>query len=394
MITLNNFIWAIIPLFALFSPNVLAAPLMLLGISGLISKGAPRHYNAPSIIFITFMVYSCVASLFSVSPKINLIELVRLASMVLVYFIISSEIKAYSSDKIYRHNEIFKYSFSISILLLAIAFFTGCLSVVPFATPNTNFFNKGACTISVISWLLMYAFSSSSTHGRIKSLICYIATTSLVFTMESESAMLASVVATLVFLVSRLHNKIYKVLALLIPLCFLAAPIIIHIYVTYYTDFTPFELESSWEHRIYIAFNTISLILEKPILGWGFNASKFISMSENGNVIIGDHILPMLNFHPHNASLQILLDTGIIGLVIFVICISTLINAIGKSQLIDSKLKPYIYAGLSSYIIIGQLNFNAWATWWIGILMIFGVTSSSLTANRGANKNLDIDPVI
>lgn len=393
MITLNNFIWAIIPLFALFSPNILAGPLMLLGVSGLISKTTPRCYNTPSIIFIMFIVYSSAASLFSVSPKINIIELLRLASMVLVYFVISSEINSYSSDKIYKHNEIFQYSFSISILLLAIAFFTGCLSVVPFATPNINFFNKGACTISVVSWLLMYSYASSSKQGRIKSLICYITTTSLIFTMESESAMLASVIATLVFLISRLHNKIYKIFALLIPLCFLAAPIIIHIYVTYYTDFTPFELESSWEHRIYIAFNTISLILEKPIFGWGFNASKFISMSQNGNVIIGDHILPMLNFHPHNASLQILLDTGIIGLILFVICISTLINSIGKSQLIDNKLKPYIYAGLSSYIIIGQLNFNAWATWWVGILMIFGVISSSLTTNHYKDKNLDVDPV-
>ncbi len=379
MITMNNFIWAIIPFFALFSPNVLAGPLIILGISALFSKHKFRSYNTPSIIFLVFIIYSGVTSLFSISPEINIVELLRLSAMALIYFLILSKIESYSTDERLKHNTIFKYAFSISTLFLAIAFFTGCLSVFPFVTPNTNFFNKGACTISVISWLLMFSYISSSTKGKLKSFICYIATTSLVFTMESESAMLASVVATLVFLISKLHHKMYKIFAILTPLCFLAAPVIIYVYVTYYTDFTPFELQSSWEHRIYIAFNTISLILENPILGWGFNASKFIAMAQNGNVIIGENILPMLNFHPHNSSLQILLDTGIIGLIIFVICLSTLITHIGKSEIIDNKLKPYIYAGLSSYIIIGQLNFNVWATWWVGILMIFGLMSNSLS---------------
>ena len=112
-------------------------------------------------------------------------------------------------------------------------------------------------------------------------------------------------------------------------------------------------------------------------------------MAQNGNVIIGENILPMLNFHPHNSSLQILLDTGIIGLIIFVICLSTLITHIGKSEIIDNKLKPYIYAGLSSYIIIGQLNFNVWATWWVGILMIFGLMSNSL--NNIASKDTGLN---
>ena len=63
-------------------------------------------------------------------------------------------------------------------------------------------------------------------------------------------------------------------------------------------------LPESSRHRVEIWNAVADLIVQKPLLGWGFDASRAIGVG-----------VPL---HPHNASLQVLLELGAVGGVIAV----------------------------------------------------------------------------
>ena len=74
-------------------------------------------------------------------------------------------------------------------------------------------------------------------------------------------------------------------------------------------------------HRQYIWSFSLKKISEKPLLGYGPDTSNFIEGSQE---IIGSKYtgtMPYIPSHPHNFLLEIILDTGIIGLVGFIIFI-------------------------------------------------------------------------
>lgn len=127
-------------------------------------------------------------------------------------------------------------------------------------------------------------------------------------------------------------------------------------------------LSDSTKHRIFISNFVIDKYLEKPFLGWGLASSSMVPIDEENDVIYYEqykwHPLPL---HPHNIILQILLETGAIGLLLFAIIIFKYIHSIIKQ---NRESKDYLWGSLfmgfiSSYFIISSTSFDVWQTWWV-----------------------------
>ena len=72
-------------------------------------------------------------------------------------------------------------------------------------------------------------------------------------------------------------------------------------------------------HRQYIWGFSLNKFFNKPLLGYGPDTSNFIEGSQE---IIGSNYtgtMPYIPSHPHNFIIEILLDTGLIGLLSFTI---------------------------------------------------------------------------
>jgi O-antigen ligase len=201
--------------------------------------------------------------------------------------------------------------------------------------------------------------------------------------MESATAVVGFFVGSIVFILSSKFENFYKVMAGGLFTYFLLFPVVIYMYMFYFLDMLPYDFIYSWDHRIYIAFNTIFLSIEKLFFGWGFGISKELYSSIDQGAIymaeIGGHPHAIFNYHPHNSSLQVLLELGVVGLVLFSLAWLATIIKIGSSRVIPFKMKSGILAMIASYIAMGQLNFSMWNSWWL-CLILLSITTISVIA--------------
>ena len=137
-------------------------------------------------------------------------------------------------------------------------------------------------------------------------------------------------------------------------------------------------------HRQYIWGFTLNKVLDKPLLGYGPDTSNFIEGSQE---IIGSKntgTMPYIPSHPHNFIIEILLDTGLIGLLSF-----TIFNLIYFFRIfnnLNSKGKYLLVCFIFYFWGASLVNFSYWNGWWQTsfFFLISIISSFSLS---GAKKN-------
>ena len=134
------------------------------------------------------------------------------------------------------------------------------------------------------------------------------------------------------------------------------------------------NLPTSAKHRIFIWSFATNKAMESPVVGHGVNSSKFIASKDD--FVIYDNIkLGLLPLHPHNNIIQLLLELGGIGLVIFLSIITKYLIDIKHLALSygDTSWGAVAYACFVTYFFIAMVSFNMWQTWWctIAIFCIF-----------------------
>lgn len=121
-------------------------------------------------------------------------------------------------------------------------------------------------------------------------------------------------------------------------------------------------------HRLIIWSYVKEKILQKPLLGHGLFASKYLG--EKVNVVdINNKIISIIPLHPHNGLLQIWLELGLIGICIFFFILFYIIEAI-----YSYSKKNFNYAALSlisflQVFLISQLSFGIWQIWWLALII-------------------------
>jgi O-antigen ligase len=122
-------------------------------------------------------------------------------------------------------------------------------------------------------------------------------------------------------------------------------------------------IKYSGGHRLLIWSFVGDRIAEHPLRGWGLDASRVIP---GGRDLIrpGETWLPL---HPHNAPLQIWLELGVPGAVLFALLGGWLWLAVGSTQW------PDLYAAaacgsLATAMVASVATYGIWQEWWLGTL--------------------------
>ncbi|WP_369060353.1 O-antigen ligase family protein [Caulobacter sp. 73W] len=109
----------------------------------------------------------------------------------------------------------------------------------------------------------------------------------------------------------------------------------------------------SWDARLDIWAFSAAKVLEKPALGWGFDASRTFD--------------PAIPLHPHNAALQLWLELGAagaaLGAVFFCWTAFTLANRAEESRAEAGAG----FGALIAYLTVGAISFGVWQEWWLGM---------------------------
>ena len=134
-------------------------------------------------------------------------------------------------------------------------------------------------------------------------------------------------------------------------------------------------------HRLDIWSFTLEKIQERPVLGWGFNASRTVPdgdahyylRNRAGEVIGQGNRLPL---HPHNGALQVWLELGLPGALAF-----AALFALAALRCNSQTERPAAAATLAALATAGPiwlLSFGIWQTWWLSALILSTLISVSL----------------
>ena len=108
----------------------------------------------------------------------------------------------------------------------------------------------------------------------------------------------------------------------------------------------------------------VEKIDEKPVLGWGMDASRSIPQSDR-RMADNMEIMPL---HPHNAFLQVRLELGWPGIVLVGILTGLIIAGIGGAGDRFSAALP-VGAGVA-YLTVASLSYGVWQNWWMGFAWV------------------------
>jgi len=148
-------------------------------------------------------------------------------------------------------------------------------------------------------------------------------------------------------------------------------------------NFKTFGLETSRavDQRLEIWEYSSGLILEQPILGYGFDTSR--DLGSRGEFIEGTN-WAALPLHPHNAFIQIWLELGLIG-----ICLSCFLLWRFWTLIDDEIDKNHdtapSMAAFASIVTISLISFGIWQYWWIATWALVAGASKLLQSDASTS---------
>ncbi len=160
------------------------------------------------------------------------------------------------------------------------------------------------------------------------------------------------------------------------------------------------RLPGSAVHRMMIWDFTAARIAERPLLGWGMEASRAIPGARAqpdaealDRMRVTDPALrrwfaephvQILPLHPHNGALQVWLELGAVGAAIAALLAWFLGVAAARAP------SPAAAAGaLASGAVTAMLSFGAWQAWWVAAMLLAVAVSAGLpgrTANAASHR--------
>ena len=117
----------------------------------------------------------------------------------------------------------------------------------------------------------------------------------------------------------------------------------------------------SAQHRVEIWGHAAERALRTPVFGQGIDASR--SLPPEGAVSefspIGDSLLPL---HPHNAFLQVWLETGAVGAAL---ALAVLLMLLAATARLDRHAQPFALALFAAALAMGSTAYGIWQPWWM-----------------------------
>jgi O-antigen ligase len=148
------------------------------------------------------------------------------------------------------------------------------------------------------------------------------------------------------------------------------------------------RLPPSAAHRLVIWDFALTRIAERPIAGWGMEASRAVPggrdtaspetlarlglTSAASAAWFARPAAQRLPLHPHNGPLQVWLELGLVGAVLASLLVVLLAAA--------ARRRPEAMGALFAAAVVGCLSYGIWQGWWIALLLVLAAAASGLPA--------------
>jgi len=140
------------------------------------------------------------------------------------------------------------------------------------------------------------------------------------------------------------------------------------------------ELPPSARHRLNMWAFAVEKIDDKPLWGWGMDASRSIPQDDRrleGNM----ELMPL---HPHNAFLQVRLELGIPGAVITTTLVA-LFFAVGVGGIADRFAGAVMAGAGGAYLTVAAVSYGVWQNWWVAFAWALAALTALAVENKGSS---------
>ncbi len=336
--------------------------------AGVVARRPPRRLSGlwhPAILLGLLIGWGALSAAWSIIPGHSLILAARLFGLA-----ISGVALAAAAPRVARPQRIAALLLAgtaLGIALLGVDLATGgALTRLLHARPyRPAALNQVAVALAILA---MPVGAALLCRGRaalgVAAAIVMAAAVALSFDTTSKAALVLGVAIAALVLSRR--GAAVRALAIASMLAIIVAPLVLPRLVEVPGLFhTVDSFKESAGHRLLIWWFVGNHIAERPIAGWGLDASRAIP---GGNVLIRptETWLPL---HPHDAALQIWLELGAPGA-----ALAALFVALLWRRLADADW-PRLYAaaaggGFAAALAIAFAAYGIWEEWWLGTLAL------------------------
>lgn len=226
--------------------------------------------------------------------------------------------------------------------------------------------NRPLMIVCCLLWILV-AFYRKETEIKVLLLLAGLI---LAFFSDSQSAQVGMIVGFLVYLCTLLARDF------LIKACFVATGVVLltmpwiagYLYTKKPEPLMNLVASGAPGPRLEIWEFTTRYISQKPVIGWGLEASRNMkNFGEPSKVWPGETIAPL---HPHNAALQIWLEFGFVGILVTLFLLYKLYK---KLRNFPETLQPAFMGCYTCVGIIFLFSHGIWQSWWLSVIIFLAL---------------------
>jgi exopolysaccharide production protein ExoQ len=375
----------ITPPLAVFAPLGLA-PLLALVALALLATGGRRvldgmHGHADLAgLFLLISAWAALSALWSPIPGHSLFESARFLAIAAAGLVVTAGAASLANGAAERSGLALVAGIAITVILLQVELRSGeaiahLIGGIPEAKPLAiTRYDRGITVLMLLAWPAAAALAVRRRWLALALLGAAVGVT--VNEFDSHASMLAFAVAFVLGAIAwRLPRLVAACLvagmllpALAFPLVAPGGPGIESIHRT-----AP-ELPASAIHRLAIWRFAGDRIAERPLLGWGMDASRAIPGGKTPVYQlfpeIGiNHSAEAMPLHPHNAALQWRLELGLPGTLLIVVLLGRVLWRLARQAMPHwRRALGFAYAGAACTVAL--LSFGAWQAWWLSALWL------------------------
>ncbi len=243
--------------------------------------------------------------------------------------------------------------------------------------PRLALFNRTAVIIAVLMWPAAVALGHRTHAAFGLALLALCAAVAVALPMRAIPVALIPAVAAaaLVLAAPRSGGRALAILFAVGIVCLVPAAIVFDLPQTL-AGIGREQVEGSLLHRLRIWQFVIERIADRPVHGWGLGSSRDLEGGQAVAAGFGPGVV-VLPLHPHNALLQIWLELGAVGAILFAALGTTLFLAIGRLGA-GAPVRAAAAGCAVTFVGIAMLSYGAWQSWWVALAWIAVVVVGAL----------------
>lgn len=383
---------AVLPPLATFAPLGLAAllgvtALALLAVSPRSALAAARQLRTLVALVLALALWGLASTAWSILPQHSLIEALRLLAIVIGGVVVLGA----AADLPPRDRDRVTYAAAIgvglAVVLLLIERSTGAvltrfaLGLPPDARLPLTHFDRGATTLVLALWPA--ASGLGARRGALAALAILVAAAGAVLAMTSTTAQLALLLSLAAFGLACLAPRL---VAVALATGLLAAAIVLPLATPSDHAIVTLDRQMPWIkgsaiHRLLIWRFTAERIAERPILGWGLDASRDLpgGQQDMGARLPSLHLhdAEALPLHPHDAALQWRVELGLPGTALCLAIVGWGLWRVGFAAALTPRRRAAALAWATAALVIALLSYGIWQEWWLACLWLTAALGSA-----------------